>query len=202
MNEHVGGSKIIETSRLILRPFCLEDSTESFNNYTSDPLTTLYLTWDAHDNEQVTRDFIQSKLPLYEKDDFFDWCVTLKEANGTKIIGAISAVHFIKKDKFVEIGYCYGSAFWNKGYATEALKAVISYFFDTQDVDVVSCRYLSSNERSGHVMKKCHMRKKAVLKDFGYNLQENAREDIIIKAISRETYLKFEKDFKKVTENG
>ena len=187
-------TKIIETKRLILRPFRFEDSEECYQNYTSDPSTTLYLTWDAHESVDVTKKFILSKIPLYEKDNYYDWCVTLKKQDmTTTIIGAISAVNFSKKDKFVAVGYCYGSAFWHKGYATEALSAVIEYFFEYTDIQVISCRFISTNERSGAVMKKCHMLKTAVLKDFGYNTKENAREDIIVRAINKERYLKFKK---------
>lgn len=188
-------TKIIETKRLILRPFKEEDYKECYLNYTSDPMVSLYLTWDAHQNEEVTQNYLKSKIPLYEKEDFFDWCVTKKEKNGdTTIIGAIASVNFIRKDRYVEIGYCYGSKFWHNGYATEALNAVIDFFFREEDIDVVCCRYMAVNERSGNVMKKCHMTKVAVLKGFAYNNVENMREDVIVKTITKEKYFKLKKN--------
>lgn len=187
-------TKIIETERLLLRPFRLEDSEECYRNYTSDPSTTLYLTWDAHENVEMTKNFILSKIPLYDKENYYDWCVTRKNSDGTyTIIGAISAVNFLKKDKFVEIGYCYGSDFWHKGYATEALSAAIEFFFEYTDIQVISCRFISANTRSEAVMKKCHLLKTAVLKGFGYNSKENIREDIIVRSIDKDRYLKFRK---------
>lgn len=186
----MNGTKVIETERLILRPFTLEDAEGCYENYTSDPQTTLYLTWDAHDSLSTTQEFIRAKLPLYIKDDHFDWVVTLKDQEKT-IIGAISCVNFIKKDRYAEIGYCYGSDFWHKGYATEALKAVIRYLFMENEVEVISARYISVNERSGRVMKKCHMLKTAVLKEFGYNEMDNRREDVIVRSITKDRFLDF-----------
>ena len=186
----MNGTEVIETERLILRPFTLDDAKGCFENYTSDPQTTLYLTWDAHDSLAVTEEFIRAKLPLYMKEDHFDWVVTLKDQNKT-IIGAISCVNFVRKDRYAEIGYCYGSCFWHRGYATEALKAVIRYLFLECDVEVISARYISVNERSGKVMKKCHMSKTAVLKEFGYNEMDNRREDVIVRSLSKERFLHF-----------
>lgn len=187
-------TKIIETERLILRPFKISDCKECFKNYTSDPMVALYLTWDAHENEQVTYDFLKSKIPLYDNDDYFDWCVTRKEKDGsTTIIGAISCVKYIKKQKYCEIGYCYGTSFWHKGYATEALKAVIDFIFAETEIETIAAEFMATNIKSGNVMKRCHMRKVSIAKEVVYNSYDNIREDLIVKAITKDRYLKFKK---------
>ena len=42
--KHIG-TKVIETRRLILRPFTMEDAQPMFDNWASDPEVTKYLTW-------------------------------------------------------------------------------------------------------------------------------------------------------------
>ena len=49
------GTKNIETSRLLLRRFKMEDAEAMYNNWASDPLVTKYLTWSTHENISVTR---------------------------------------------------------------------------------------------------------------------------------------------------
>lgn len=64
--------------------------------------------------------------------------------------------------KNAEVGYCYGSKFWGKGYATEALKAVIN-FLHNQDIVVVYAQHFVSNPTSGKVMQKAGMEYEARL---------------------------------------
>ena len=48
------GTQIIETGRLILRPFAMEDAPAMYRNWASDPEVTKYLTWPAHANAELT----------------------------------------------------------------------------------------------------------------------------------------------------
>ena len=41
------GTRRIETRRLILRPFTMEDAEDMFTNWASDPEVTKFLTWPA-----------------------------------------------------------------------------------------------------------------------------------------------------------
>ncbi len=38
-----------------------------------------------------------------------------------------------------EVGYCIGKAWWNKGFTTEALKAVVEYWFKNTDSSWLAC---------------------------------------------------------------
>lgn len=50
MLNHVG-TQIIETPRLILRRFQIDDAEQMYNNWASDTLVTKYLSWSAHKNK-------------------------------------------------------------------------------------------------------------------------------------------------------
>ena len=47
--------KEIETKRLILRPFELDDAESMFNNWASDEEVTKYLTWNTHKSIEETK---------------------------------------------------------------------------------------------------------------------------------------------------
>ena len=49
------GTQKIETKRLVLRPFQIEDAEDMFNNWASDPEVTRFLTWPQHSSLKLTQ---------------------------------------------------------------------------------------------------------------------------------------------------
>ena len=168
------GTCTIETDRLILRRFQLDDYKKVYKNWASDKLTTRYLTWTVHENEEMTRSYIESKLDSYKEEFFFDWIVIKKDDN--EPIGEISCVKFSKLHRLCEMGNCYGSKYWNEGYGTEALKAFIDYMLNKVEVDMVIACHTESNIASGLIMKKARMKKDAVLPNYFVNRETGKRE--------------------------
>ena len=58
------GTKRIETERLVLRPFREGDEKPAFHNWTSDPEETKFLTWEPHENVEITRQIVDSWMIL------------------------------------------------------------------------------------------------------------------------------------------
>ena len=56
-----------------------------------------------------------------------------------------------------EIGYGIGSAWWGRGYATEAVKTFIQYCFEEKGLREVYASFFTGNDASRHVMEKCGM---------------------------------------------
>ena len=52
------GSIELETNRLLLRRFVVEDAKAMFENWASDADNLTYVTWDPHPNPKVTRGFV------------------------------------------------------------------------------------------------------------------------------------------------
>lgn len=177
------GTQRIETERLILRRFKEDDYKEVHKNWTTDSETCKYLSWDVHNNEEETREFINSSIARYEKEFWFDWVVVTKDKN--ELIGEISCVKFSERHRLCEIGYCYGSKFWNKGYGTEALKAVIKYMLEKVQVDIAMACHTESNTASGRIMEKAGMKKDAVLPDYFVNKVTGEREGQVFYSIKR-----------------
>ena len=171
------GTVELETKRLILRRFKISDVKDMYNNWASDPLTSRYLGWDAHKNIDTTKKILKTWIKEYENNSY-NWVVELKDTH--EIIGNISAVNVDKKHLNVEIGYCYGSKYWNHGYATEALKRVIDFFLNDCNMHLVELRHISGNPASGRVMEKAGMIKEAVLKDRRINKDTKEFNDLIV----------------------
>ncbi|MGS4786162.1 GNAT family N-acetyltransferase [Streptococcus sp. P25B114] len=75
------GTQILETERLILRPFQASDVESVFQNWTSDDKVTTYLTWPTHQTLQDTEDYVQFCLQSYSQKNSYRWVIELKESN-------------------------------------------------------------------------------------------------------------------------
>ena len=164
------GTKDIETERLVLRPFTLEDVQPMFDNWASDPEVNKYLTWPTHGSVTITEIVMKDWVDGYENPDRYNWAITLKE-KGDEPIGNISAVHVDDHTESVEIGYCMGRAWWGKSVMAEALKAVIDFFMAEVGANRIYARHDTANPNSGRVMKKAGMTFEGVLRQSGRNNQ-------------------------------
>ena len=59
------GTVTLETERLILRRFTMDDADAMFQNWASDDEVTKYLTWPTHTDVSVSKTVINSWLELY-----------------------------------------------------------------------------------------------------------------------------------------
>ena len=147
------GTITIETERLILRKFCEADVQAAFNNWTSDEEVTRFLRWPAHENVGVTEWVLCDWIASYEKENFYQWAIVPKEIG--EPIGTISVVGLNERIEMVHMGYCIGRKWWNKGYTSEALSALISFFFEQVEVKRIEAQHDPKNLNSGKVMEKC-----------------------------------------------
>lgn len=147
------GTKQIETERLILRRFTLEDAESMYRNWANDPEVTKYLTWPAHQTVETSRSVLETWVSSYINHDFYQWCIQLKAAG--EPIGSISVVSIQEDISSMEIGYCIGRSFWHQGITSEALQAVTEYLQKEAGALRLECKHDTRNPNSGKVMKKC-----------------------------------------------
>ena len=163
--KHIG-TQTIETERLILRRFTLEDAPAVFANYASDENVTRYMAWDRHetvaDSEKVLTQWVQD----YEKPDFYEWAIVWKELGQP-----IGNIEVLSVDDYVQkanLGYSIGTAYWGKGIMPEALKAVIDFLFDEVGLNRVEACHDSRNPNSGKVMRKCGMTHEGTFRQWAW----------------------------------
>lgn len=181
------GTKTLETERLILRKYKLSDASDMYNNWGTDPKCNKYLPWELHKNIEETESIITSWIDKYNEENF-NWIIELKEEKTA--IGGINVVRLNKKNGICEIGYCIGSAFWNKGYTTEALNKVLEYLFKECDLYLIEAYHHETNIASGKVMEKCGMIEECSLRNRAYNRETKELENLICHSITKEEYNK------------
>lgn len=161
------GTKTIETERLILRKFELTDVEDMYNNFANDDDVTRYITWPAHKSIEETKNVVQGYVNDSERDNYYHWCIVLKETN--EVIGSIGASRMFDDLKLFEVGYVIGKKFWNKGIMTEALKPLLKFFFEEVGVNRIEARHDTKNPGSGKVMVKSGMQIEGILRQAGKN---------------------------------
>jgi ribosomal-protein-alanine N-acetyltransferase len=164
------GTVTLETERLILRRFTLDDVDAMFKNWANDPEVTKYLTWQPHGNPENSREIIKSWIELYDKPDFYSWAIVLKSTG--EAIGSISIVHKNDDIHMVHIGYCIGKALWRKGITSEALCQLVRFFFEDVGVNRIESRHDPRNPNSGAVMRKSGLVYEGTLRQADKNNQE------------------------------
>ena len=136
----------METERLIIDSIRETDKEDYFFNI-------------SHD-KKVLETFICRYVDTLEEFDFSSYpgrqdlfAIRLKETD--KLIGIFSL--FDEEDGTCEIGYGIGSAFWNQGYATEAVQRFLEYLFCEKGMRTVYASFFIGNDASRRVMEKCGM---------------------------------------------
>jgi [ribosomal protein S5]-alanine N-acetyltransferase len=107
----------IVTERLVLRR-AREEDLEAMHAVLSDPIATRYWSTPPHTDVEQTREWLAAMIEAVPgvREDF------VVELEG-RVIGKAGCF------QLPEIGYILHPAHWGRGYATEALRAVIPYVF-------------------------------------------------------------------------
>jgi len=179
------GTKELETKRLVLRRLTINDTAAVFYNWANDDEVTHYLSWPTHTDMNIISNVLLDWIENYAKNDFYQWAIVLKEIN--EPIGTISVVDKNDDIKMVTIGYCIGKKWWNKGITSEALNAIIKFFFDEVGINRIEARHDPNNQNSGKVMAKCGMKLEGHLRQAHKN--NTGICDHIIYGILSEEYI-------------
>lgn len=163
------GTCALETKRLLLRKFMVEDAEAMFQNWASDKEVTKFLTWPAYTSLDTAIHILNEWTTSYENPDFYQWAIVPKNLN--EPIGSISVVSINEKTQMAEIGYCIGRPWWNRGITSEALIAVINFMFDQVGANRVQAKHDVNNTHSELVMKKCGMKYEGTLRSADVNNQ-------------------------------
>jgi ribosomal-protein-alanine N-acetyltransferase len=163
------GTIPLETERLILRSFKIEDADAMFCNWASDPEVTKYLTWPTHTSVDVSKAVISDWTNSYSNDDHYSWTIVLKELG--EPIGSIAIMEQNQRTGTVHVGYCIGKPWWGKGYTSEALSRLIRFFFEDVKAKRIESRHDPRNPNSGKVMLKAGMKFEGTKRQSDWNNQ-------------------------------
>ena len=156
----------IETDRLKLRPFRLED-VDDILSFASDPEWARYLPVPQPYTKSDAEKFVAGQLSRDRKTDP-SWAIE----HAGSVIGGIN-IKFDFDNRVGRIGYSIARGFWGKGLTTEAARAVIDEAFSAYpDLNRVHSWADERNAGSLRVMEKLGMRREGVLRQSIYERGE------------------------------
>lgn len=157
------GTQSIGTERLVLRKFHLDDVEQMYNNWAKDPENVKYVTWKAHENMNETLKVVSQWISEYENSNCYRWVITLKDNN--HVVGDISVIDMFEENECCEIGYIISKKYWNMGFMTEALRAVLKFLFERVGFHRIQLRHDTNNPASGRVMQKNGLKYEGIIRD-------------------------------------
>lgn len=145
----------LETSRLLLRQIRMEDIQEYYERLFGDGDVARYMLFDPHQDIGESLASIEKTLQRYEQGRCYRWGIALREDDS--LIGIIELLRFDEEKDTCSFVYMLGCGYWNRGYATEALKAVIGFTFEKMGIQRIVVDHMAENPASGAVMRKAGM---------------------------------------------
>lgn len=158
------------TQRLLIRDQTMADL-ETHHRLLSDPVTMRYLpdimTATLAESEENLRVAVEEAGTPGRSSYFF----RIEESATGEYVGQIgyTVTEVTPMGKLAGVGYFTRSAFWGRGYVTEALEAVMAFAFHENDVYRLSCGCLAENVGSERVMVKCGMTKEAAFREYQWH---------------------------------
>jgi ribosomal-protein-alanine N-acetyltransferase len=97
-----------------------------------------------------------------------------------RLIGAIG-IEINQEHRRGELGYRVGKAYWNNGFCTEAVRAMLEYGFEVLGLDRIYAFHVTRNPASRSVMQKVNMKREGLMRQ--HLLKWDVREDLEVYGI-------------------
>lgn len=174
---------ILPTERLVLRALVPADApaVQHLAGAREVADTTLNIPHPYEDGMAET--WIAERAEAYARGEGVAFAIAAREDGA--LIGAIGLT--LNRRFFrAEMGYWLGVPYWNRGYATEAARAMLRFGFETIGAHRIHAARFSRNPASGRVLEKIGMRCEGTLRQ--HMLRWERFEDAVVYGILRDEW--------------
>jgi RimJ/RimL family protein N-acetyltransferase len=145
----------LRTARLLLRPWCDAD-VAAFAAMSADPAVMEYLRPLAEPG--AAEAWTAGARAHWREHGFGQWVVEIPgEASFIGVVGLGRVAYEAHFTPAVEVAWRLARAFWGRGYASEAARAVLDYGFETLGLAEIVALTVPANRRSRRVMEQLGM---------------------------------------------
>jgi ribosomal-protein-alanine N-acetyltransferase len=170
------------TDRLILRCFSTEDTKNCFENWGRDEVTGKYFPFlpvaSVADMEQIIKHYSGNE---------YMWAIVEKSSGN--VIGNVSINIQYESLKTGELAYLLGSKWWGKGYANEAVTAVLQYIFVKKELHLIEAKYNENNISSAKLLNKLGFKYDGTLRDRRIDKYTGERNSLVICSITKDEFI-------------
>jgi RimJ/RimL family protein N-acetyltransferase len=149
----------IETARLLLRKPVVADAEIIYHRYASDPEVTRFLGWPRHRSVDDTREFLELSQAEWDRWPAGPYLIESREDG--RLAGGTGLAYETRLR--AATGYVLAQDAWGRGYATEALAAIVQV---AAELGVRRLYALCHPEHraSSRVLEKCGFTREAMLR--------------------------------------
>lgn len=175
----------LETERLILRPFRLSDAGDVQRMAGAAEIAATTLNIPHPYPRGAAEEWIRSHRSSFEEGQGVHFAITLRETGA--LVGAIG-LEITPRHNRAELGYWIGVPYWNRGYATEAARAVVEYGFRVLNLHRICANHFPRNSASGRVMQKVGMVLEGTLRQ--HVKKGEVYEDLVAYGLLRDEFIR------------
>lgn len=150
----MAGTIALQTPRLSLRRHAPEGAGLLYRSFGTDAAMFRYSGWNPYATPELARETVQRFIDSYADLRFYGWAIERER----RMIGTIGAYDFDLEKNQIEVGFSIERASWGKGYASEALRAVLEYLTVQEGIACVTAWCASDNIASKRTLEKAGMR--------------------------------------------
>jgi ribosomal-protein-alanine N-acetyltransferase len=173
------------TGRMVLRSLCPGDS-KQIATLATDPGVSKYMLEIPHPyTEPLAQEWIAGLAAAYDTGTDVIFGISLRDSG--ELIGVAGLIGINTEHSRAKLGYWIGRPYWNCGFATEAVGALIDFGFRVLGLNRIYAFYMAGNPASGRVMEKCGMRHEGILRQHIRKSEQFV--DIAAHGILREEFL-------------
>ncbi|MBX7205780.1 MAG: GNAT family N-acetyltransferase [Bacteroidia bacterium] len=150
------------TPGLVLRPVEEGDRQKVFEGFSNPEVTRYFdITYPTYESTSVQMEWYASNR---KEQSGFAWAVCDKSSG--EVMGVFSIYFINRKHQRAELGYWLLPPYWNKGFATEALMAIISYAKNKLYLHRLSAEIEPANTASKKLLQKLGFKRDGILRDY------------------------------------
>jgi len=147
------GTAELWTEHLILRKYRPEDAGQLYESLGKDPNMSRYSGWNPYATEEMAEESVRQFIDSYQDEHLYSWVM---DVNGDDVIaGTIGAYDY--ENGQIEVGFSVAEAWQKRGFATEALTAVLKYLSENEGILCVMAWCAAENTASRRVLEKAGM---------------------------------------------
>lgn len=155
---------ILETVNLRLRELVPSDAENVLRIFADDEVTRFY-DFETFTSLGQAADLIVKQATRYEKGEAIRWGITQK-ANDV-VIGTVGLV-ISRSSAIGGLGYDLARPYWRRGIMTEALKIVISYSFQSVNLNRLQALVMPGNVASMKLLEKLGFVEEGILREYAF----------------------------------
>lgn len=172
---------MLETERLFIRNFAIEDAHSCFRGWGEDKSLGRYILGYPMEEKQM----VSFVAALSENENA--WVIVEKESQNC--IGYVTVDIPYTQLGIGEIGYVIGERYQHKGYAYEAVNCILYEYLVTRALYMIEAKYNADNTASGNLLKKLGFVVDGELRDRRIDLITGERSNLMICSVTKSDLL-------------